>query len=132
MAKADNIRSHDGAKHLGRDGGAKRGNTNALPSGKGGKVGTAAGVQAFNGRGSGPGKPPKLSSGERPSGPDSPRGRDAGGRENMEADGRKLRGAGMSAPESGSAKARPSGVHACDGTYAPKGVARKPAAKTKD
>lgn len=127
MAKAPNINSHDGAAKLGR-GKVRDLNANAPKqnSGKGGKVGTAAGVDAFEAASRKPGRPDKLQGRPSPKGSDAPRGKDAGGTENMKADGHRYRGDGFHAPSSGRAHSKPAGVHSVDGVSTPKGVAKKP------
>ena len=128
MAKADNVRSHsDGSAHLGRGKTRDlRANVGTGESGRGGKIGTRASVSAFDGASRAPGKPPKLATATRPSGPDSPKGKDAGGRDNMRANGKRYAASPMSVPESGSAKARPAGVRSHDGKSVPKNVAKAP------
>ena len=116
---------HDGAAHLGRDGGSKQ-STRKPAKPRAGRIGTEAGVAAFDGAARSPDSPPRLQSG-RSGTPDAlASGKDAGGRDNMKAGGTKQRGAGMSVPKSGSPKFRPEGVHVGDGKSVPKRVAKAP------
>ena len=117
---------HDGAAHLGRDGGSKQTSYKGA-KGRGIRIGSAAGVSAFNGASRSPDSPPRLQSGRTAGGLDAlTSGSDAGGLDNMNAAGARKRSEVQRVPQSGSAKFKPEGVHAGDGVSAPKAAAKKP------
>lgn len=117
----------DGSAQLGRGKTRDlRANSGPSQSGRGGKVGTKAGVCAYDGASGIENGLPKSLGDYRPSvSIDQPKGKGAGGTDNKRANGKRFSGDRMSAPSSGGAKATPT-VNKAGGTSVPKRIAKSP------